>query len=92
MAQDNICAESSCGYDMKKQELIHIHGLIAEVRAQYEERNDRTLDFSEYERIGVNPTSIHHSKTDHQEAIFALISRITDNMTTKEEQLTSHAN
>ena len=77
---------------MKKQELIHIHGLLAEVRAQYEEQNDRTIDLSEYERVGVKPTSIHHSKTGHQEAIFALIDGITDSMTTKEEKLTSHAN
>jgi len=76
---------------MKKQELIHIHGLLAEVRTQYEMRNDRSIDCSEYERIGVNPTSIHHSKTAHQEAIFALIDGMTDTMAPEKEQLTSHA-
>jgi hypothetical protein len=77
---------------MKKQELIHIHGLLAEVQNQYEMRSGRSTDLSEYEEVGVNPTSIHHSKTAHQEAIFALMDRITDTMTTEEEQLTSHAN
>ena len=76
---------------MKKQELIHIHGLLAEVRNQYEIRNGRSIDCSEYERTGVNPTSIHHSKTAHQEAIFALIDGITDTMAPEKEQLTSHA-
>jgi len=77
---------------MKKQELIHIHGLLAEVQSQYEKQNSRNIDLSEYDRVGVKPTSIHHSKTDHQEAIFALIDGITDSMTSKEEELTSHVN
>ena len=77
---------------MKKQELIHIHGLLAAVRDQYVGRSNRYIDLSEYEGIGVKPTSIHHSKTDHQEAILALIDCLTDSMTSKEEELTSHAN
>lgn len=76
---------------MKKQELIHVHGLLAAVRNQYEERSGRTVDLSEYEQTGVKPTSIHHSKTAHQEAIFALVGCLTDTMAVEEKQLTSHA-
>ena len=77
---------------MRKQELIHIHGLLEEVRDQYEERNNRSVDLSEYERIGIKPTSIHRLKIDHQEAIFALIYALTEKMAAKEGELTSHAN
>lgn len=77
---------------MKKQELIHVHGLLAEVRSQYEARNNRGVDLSRYDEIGVKPTSIHHSKTAHKEAIFALVDDITDTMEAEKEQLTSHAN
>ncbi|MFH5802267.1 UPF0058 family protein [Haladaptatus sp. CMAA 1911] len=76
---------------MKKQELIHIHGLLAEVQNQYETLSSHSTDCSEYEQLAVNPTSIHQSKTAHQEAIFALLDELTDMMSPKEEQLTSHA-
>ncbi|MFB6119610.1 MAG: UPF0058 family protein [Halobacteriaceae archaeon] len=63
---------------MKKQELIHLHGLLAEVGNHYEEHKDASLDLTEYETMGVRPTSIHRSKTDHKAAVFALIGGITD--------------
>lgn len=61
---------------MKKQELIHLHGLLAEVRKQCEAWNENT-DLETYESLGVKPTSIHRSKTDHKEAVFALADGIT---------------
>ena len=61
---------------MKKQELIHLHGLLSEVRGQYEHWG-MTLDLDEYEELGVKPTSIHKSKTDHKAAVFALADGIT---------------
>ncbi|WP_458187803.1 UPF0058 family protein [Haladaptatus sp. NG-WS-4] len=65
---------------MKKQELIHLHGLLVEVRNQYEVRNDQTADCEEYEATGVRPTSIHRSKTDHRDAVFKLAENLTDAM------------
>lgn len=65
---------------MKKQELIHLHGLLAEVKTHYEAQNDRTLDCTDYEATGVRPTSIHRSKGDHQEAVFKLSEKLTDMM------------
>jgi len=56
---------------MKKQELIHLHGLLAEVQKQCEAWGEDT-DLDAYESLGVNPTSIHRSKTDHKEAVFRL--------------------
>jgi hypothetical protein len=62
---------------MKKQELIHLHGLLAEVSNHYERNADGTPNLEEYETMGVRPTSIHKSKTDHKEAVFALATGIT---------------
>lgn len=69
---------------MKKQELIHLHGLLAEVSNQYEAWEEMTLALEEYEAQGVRPTSIHRSKTDHKDAVFALTHGITDAMAAEE--------
>ncbi|WP_348610157.1 UPF0058 family protein [Halobaculum rarum] len=61
---------------MKKQELIHLHGLLSEVRSEYEEWST-DIDLTEYKELGVKPTSIHRSKTDHKAAVFKLASGIT---------------
>lgn len=70
---------------MKKQELIHLHGLLAEVSNHFEARHERDLDLDDYESLGVRPTSIHKSKTDHKEAVFALAAGITDGMSAETE-------
>lgn len=70
---------------MKKQELIHLHGLLAEVSKDVAAHYDTELDLSEYESMGARPTSIHKSKTDHKEAVFALARGITGEMETDVE-------
>ncbi|MCU4753288.1 UPF0058 family protein [Halobacteria archaeon AArc-curdl1] len=65
---------------MKKQELIHLHGLLAEVSNQCAKWNDCPVALDEYESLGIRPTSIHKSKTDHKAAVFALAGGITDSM------------
>jgi len=59
---------------MKKQELIHLHGLLAEV-SEYCDTSDESFD--RYHDQAVRPTSIHKSKTDHKDAVFALAEGIT---------------
>jgi hypothetical protein len=70
---------------MKKQELIHLHGLLAQVQNHYEEQTGDTVDHDRYTALGVQPTSIHKSKTDHKDAVFALANGITSEMTDTEE-------
>jgi hypothetical protein len=72
---------------MKKQELIHLHGLLAEVRGEYDNREE--LDCSEYDGFGVQPTSIHRSKTDHKTAVFKLAGGLTNSF--EAEQVTQAA-
>ncbi|RBI60625.1 metal-binding protein [halophilic archaeon] len=69
---------------MKKQELIHLHGLLSEVRDRHENRIDATLDLSLYESLDTHPTSIHHSKTDHKEAVIALANGLASEMDDEE--------
>lgn len=72
---------------MKKQELIHLHGLLSEVRSECTDRGD--LDLNEYESFGVQPTSIHRSKTDHKTAVFKLADGLTTSF--EAEQVTQAA-
>jgi hypothetical protein len=65
---------------MKKQELIHLHGLLAEVGNYYEAEHNTEVNLEEYESLGVRPTSIHKSKTDHKAAVFAMAKAITSEM------------
>ncbi|AFK19476.1 metal-binding protein [Haloferax mediterranei ATCC 33500] len=65
---------------MKKQELIHLHGLLAEVHTQIEAWEDEKFSLAEYNELGVRPTSIHKSKTDHKAAVFKLAKGITGAM------------
>ncbi|MFD1684333.1 UPF0058 family protein [Halobellus litoreus] len=62
---------------MKKQELIHLHGLLAEVHTQVEAWEDDDVSLEAYNELGVRPTSIHKSKTDHKAAVFKLVKGIT---------------
>ncbi|MCO8245112.1 MULTISPECIES: UPF0058 family protein [unclassified Haladaptatus] len=71
---------------MKKQELIHLHGLLAEVGNHFEKRDGEQISLDEYDSLGVRPTSIHKSKTDHKAAVFALSEAITSGMSETERK------
>jgi len=74
---------------MKKQELIHLHGLLAEVSDQYEQWTGDQPAMTEYDSLGVRPTSIHKSKTDHKAAVFAIADGIVDEVEDAEERAVS---
>ena len=76
---------------MKKQELIHLHGLLAQVQSHYEQESGCTVEHDEYAELGVQPTSIHKSKTDHKAAVFAIARGITSSMETEEPERISAA-
>ena len=76
---------------MKKQELIHLHGLLAQVQNHYEAESGSEVEHDEYAELGVKPTSIHKSKTDHKAAVFAIANGITSEMTTEEKEPVSAA-
>ncbi|MFC7138835.1 UPF0058 family protein [Halosimplex aquaticum] len=71
---------------MKKQELIHLHGLLAQVENHYEMETGDEVEHDKYTELGVKPTSIHKSKTDHKNAVFALAKGITSEMETESRE------
>ena len=74
---------------MKKQELIHLHGLLAQVQNHYEKETGETVEHTRYTELGVQPTSIHKSKTDHKDAVFALAKGITGELAESEPERVS---
>jgi len=76
---------------MKKQELIHLHGLLAQVQNHYEAESGSDVEHDEYAELGVKPTSIHKSKTDHKAAVFAIANGITSAMADGEKEPVSAA-
>jgi hypothetical protein len=64
---------------MKKQELIQIHGLLDELSGHFSDELELSLEnesFEEYQNIETKPIHIHKSKSDHKDAILALVNAI----------------
>lgn len=58
---------------MRKQELVHLHALGAELRRHVATPPDGSADrFDAYDEQSVSPTSIHRRKDAHREAILHL--------------------
>jgi len=56
---------------MKKEELIHLHLLLAQFK-KYCEEQGFDCDFTRYQELGISPIEIHRSKEEHKQAIFVL--------------------
>ncbi len=56
---------------MKKEELVHLHLLLAQLKKYYEE-NDVDCDFTKYNELGISPFQVHRSKEEHKQAVFVL--------------------
>jgi len=68
---------------MRKQELVHLHALCAQVREHVEQRHRTERDlFVGYEDLGVGPNAVYRSKDNHRRAVF----RLADGVTTVLEQ------
>lgn len=58
---------------MRKDELVHLHNLLALVREECERRGDAPPGaFEAYDALDVSPMAVYGSKTDHQRAVQAL--------------------
>lgn len=64
---------------MKKQELVHLHSLLAEV-ARYCQAEGVALDLSTYHEQDTHPMAISDAKDDHEAAVLALADGITTGM------------
>ncbi|MDX1745613.1 MAG: UPF0058 family protein [Halobacteriales archaeon] len=70
---------------MNKQELIHVHGLLAEVRRWYTDR-ERDLECPRYMDHGVWPTTIPAPKADHERAIQILAGALARELGTERSE------
>ncbi|MFT4891796.1 MAG: hypothetical protein ACI9YT_002731 [Halobacteriales archaeon] len=72
---------------MRKQEFIHLHGLLAQVSSDFRD-SDRSIELDAYHEQGTRPTSIHKSKTAHKEAVMTLADELVQNLEAEQESRT----
>ncbi|MCW7071842.1 metal-binding protein [ANME-1 cluster archaeon ex4572_4] len=56
---------------MKKEEVVHLHLLLAQLK-KYCEENGGNGEFVKYNKLGITPFQVHRSKAEHKQAIFVL--------------------
>jgi hypothetical protein len=72
---------------MKKDELVHLHTLLALVRGEYERRGVAPPGaFDAYDDLGVSPMAVYGSKSEHERAVEALACELAAVSTDKTDQ------
>lgn len=56
---------------MRKEELVHLHMLLAQLK-EYCEEHGLGCDFTRYKELEITPFQVHRSKDEHKQAIFML--------------------
>ncbi len=56
---------------MRKEELIHLHILLAQLKKYFEDKGMES-GFGSYATLNISPAHIHRSKAEHKQAIFML--------------------
>jgi hypothetical protein len=70
---------------MNKNELIHLHSLLTEVREKMERENDIPDGyFNEYEELEITPEMVYVTKGEQKKAV-VLLARKLANLSKKEE-------
>jgi len=63
---------------MRKQELVHLHGLLVEItRSLVDQGTIPDSIWTEYEALDTNAHSIHAPKSDHEEAVLCLATTLS---------------
>jgi len=65
---------------MQKEELLHIHMLLVQIKKYYEHLNQTTIDTSEYDALAISPMHIHKNKNLHRIAVMTLGNEIVSVM------------
>nr|AAU84355.1 hypothetical protein GZ9D8_24 [uncultured archaeon GZfos9D8] len=66
---------------MKKEELVHLHLLLAQLK-KYCEETGLDCDFTKYNELDISPFQVHRSKEEHKQAVFVLVTELAS-MATK---------
>jgi hypothetical protein len=60
---------------MRKEELLHIHMLLAQFK-KYCEEDGLISDLRKYDALRISPFEVHRSKEEHKRAIFILCTEL----------------
>jgi hypothetical protein len=60
---------------MKKEEVVHLHMLLAQVM-KFCEQQGMDCDFSKYHELNISPLQVHRSKDEHKQAVFVLCTEL----------------
>lgn len=73
---------------MKKEELVHLHLLLAQLK-KYCEENELSCNFAKYNELGISPFQVHRSKEEHKQAVFVLGTELASLMVRSNTHLVS---
>jgi hypothetical protein len=65
---------------MQKEELLHLHMLMVQIKKYYESVSGNTVDTTEYDTLQISPIHIHKNKNLHRVALLVLGNEIVDSM------------
>lgn len=65
---------------MQKEELIHLHMLMVQVKKYYESTSGSTVNTEEYDALSISPIHIHKNKNLHRVALLTLGNEIVADM------------
>ena len=65
---------------MQKEELIHLHMLMVQVKKYYESVSKNTVNTEEYDALSISPIHIHKNKNLHRVALLTLGNEIVADM------------
>ncbi|MFW6435892.1 MAG: UPF0058 family protein [Halovenus sp.] len=74
---------------MRKQELIHLHELLAEVCRYCREEDSLSMDVSEYDSLPVETAAVHRNKAQHREGVLTLSREISTSLEAGRRRLVS---
>lgn len=72
---------------MRKQELVHLHGLLVEIRRHFVEQDEIQIPadaFEAYDEYGVGPTAIPERKDAHKAAVHHLLEGLETTVPTQQ--------
>ena len=70
---------------MHKDELLELHEELVVIKEYFAEREDVAGDrFAAYDDLGVDPSHVHKSKSEHKHAVFVLGNALAEAMSDDE--------
>lgn len=65
---------------MQKEELLHLHMLMVQIKKYYESVSNNTVPTEEYDALSISPIHIHKNKNLHRVALLTLGNEIVAQM------------